>query len=233
MVIKGQRLPSRTMVNRLAHDLGFNKDERRYFESLIRVEQAKRRGDDIREAYREVEAINPRLQGEVSLSRFAFGYVSEWYFLVIRCLVDSKSFVEDPDWIVQRLRNKVTVAQAKMAIAVMLKGGLLRRGEGGRLELAAPYIKTSQDIPERSIKMHHAQMLARAQEALYEQPVTQREITSVVLNLDERNFEDAKRMIRKFRDQFHKRFEGKGSDGIYQLNLQFFSHSTRVGEAMK
>ena len=40
---------------------------------------------------------------------------------------------------------------------------------------------------------------------------------------------EAKQMIRSFRDQFHQAFESDGGDSVYQLNIQFFEH-TKGGE---
>ena len=70
-------------------------------------------------------------------------------------------------------------------------------------------------------------MIQRALEALEEQSLAEREITSLTLCIDPSRITEAKEYLVLLRESFRKRFEVPSSDGVFQLNLQFFEHTRR------
>ncbi len=154
-----------------------------------------------------------------------FSYITEWFFLVIKQLVETPSFKEDPTWIQKRLRNKVSISQIHSAIEAMLSLGILMRTESGKLCSSHKSVTTKSDISDIAVQIHHKQMLDRAKESIGEQAVLEREVDSKTFRMNPSRMGEAKIFLRKLRDEFLRNFEDKDSDRVYQFNFQLFEHT--------
>ena len=219
MILKGQRIPSQEFVDRLASHLKLNGSQKRYLQLLIRYERQKSKGKDTNTVIEEIRDLLPGAHYDLEIENHVFHYVADWYTLVIRQIQSLKDFQLSPNRIRNLLRNKVSTDQVSAAIESLKKLQLW----GPR---ASDNLISQQDIPSTAIKKHHEQMAQRGIEALYEQDVEDREFSALTLAFKQDNIDEAKQFIRSFRDQFNKRFSSKDADAIYQLNIQFFSHTT-------
>ncbi len=224
MVLKGQRLPSQDMIEAFSRDLKLSILEKRYFELLVRMERSKERGQALEAVVAELKQTAPQ-DAAATIGLDQFTYISAWYCLAIKQLVGTTSFREDLAWIRKRLRNKLTEAEVRDAIATMIKIGVLARGADGKLAVVGGPLVTASDLPSHALRSHHREMMERAREALVEQKVDQREFTGLTLKVDRRRIAEAKEEIRKFRDRFNERFGDGHADAVYQLNVQFFEHT--------
>lgn len=99
----------------------------------------------------------------------------------------------------------------------------------GRWEATHHRLTTTHDIPSRSIRSFHHQVLGKAAEALETQPVQDREFGSTMLAIKHSDITKAKEAIREFRKKFCAEFavEADGDD-VYCLATQFFSPATEA-----
>jgi uncharacterized protein (TIGR02147 family) len=230
MVIKGVRAPSEELVQRVVKDLKLSRREARYLEILGHLQRKeKRRGTDpasIEALMTELRLLSP---GHVQqIPGQTFSYIAQWHHFVIKRLVGTLGFTENYEKIRERLRRKVTQSEIKDAIATMLKLGFLERDADGQLRMADINIQTTFDVPSAALKAHHRQMMARATEALWEQPVDEREIIGTTLWFDRSRISEAKEDIRQFNREFREKFGGDPTSDVYQINVQFFAHTQRV-----
>ena len=226
MVLAGQRLPSRDLVHRLSRLLSFSDREHRYFELLVEIERLKRRKKNINGAVlEEIKRIRGHIPKRHIMREKTFSFIAEWYHLVIRQLVGTKHFRNDPLWIKKQLRNKVSPAEIRASIKNMLGLGLIKRDAQGKLLPQDVPITTESDLASLAVRLHHRQMMTRAAEALQEQPVLAREFDSKTFNMNPRRMADAKRALRKLRDEFIREFEDAGAVNVYQFCFQFFEHT--------
>lgn len=151
-----------------------------------------------------------------------FSAISEWYYIALKQLISTDSFVEDENWIHKRLRKKVSVGQIKKALKDLEDLEIIRRDETNRLRVIKPGLITSNDIPSSAIKKHHYGMMELAQEALMEQEVDQRQINSTTMRIRKDNLPEAKKFIFDFLKEFSSRFSELESEDVYQMNVQFF-----------
>ncbi|HAR43359.1 MAG TPA: hypothetical protein DCS07_12140 [Bdellovibrionales bacterium] len=228
MVIKGQRFPSQEMIRALARDLKLTEREERYGDLLVQLEKAHKRNRDPRPILEALQRLQPKANAP-SIDVQTFAYISSWYFLVIKQLVETPNFKESPAWIRRKLLNKVTEAEVRQAIQTMLNLGILKRDPDKRLRIQKAVV-SSTDIPSSAIRLHHQQMLERAKEALEQQEVLTREFGSLVFKMAPSRIHEAKERVRAFRDAFEQEFGASGSGEVYQFNFQIFSHTDR-GEA--
>lgn len=226
MVLRGERLPSKRMRSILAFKLALGPNDQRYLDLLVHLECQRRKGRPVREILAQLEEMNPQFARRAPLAADTLSYIAEWYHIVIKQLIDRSDFREDPAWICDRLRGKVSTAEVKAAIDTMLRLAIIIRDpETGRLYIEKQSLQSSQEIPSSALKLHHKQMLTRAIEAIAEQDVEGREITSLTLRFSPSRLREAKAMIRRFKDEFDQAFEDLQSNAVYQLNIQYFTHT--------
>jgi uncharacterized protein (TIGR02147 family) len=232
MVLKGQRLPSRDLIEALSKDLKLDTPRMRYFELLVQRERHAQEGEKLDHIHRDIQELNPKNLKRKVLDESRLTPISDWHNLVVRQLVDLPGFQEDEAWISKRLRGKVSPEAIKQGIALMLRNGYLVRTREGKLELPGEEaLITKQDVPSTDIRRHHAGMMQRAVEALVEQDVSAREFGTCTIRVDAKRLAEAKKAIREFQASFNARFSADESARVFQLNLQFFEHTNGNDEA--
>jgi uncharacterized protein (TIGR02147 family) len=226
MVFKGRRLPSADMIERLGRVLKLNRSELRYFNLLVKLERGRIRGRDTRGIIEDLEELNPTARDRYQVEEGTFSFIADWYHVVLRQLIESPDFREDPAWISQKLRKKVSEAQIRQALHTLLNLKLVARDEAThRLARHQKSLVTTHDVPSGALKSHHTQMIQRALEAVTEQDVSERELSATALQFDATKLDEAKKAIRQFRDNFDKKFTSPEGSQVYQLNIQFFGHT--------
>ena len=155
-----------------------------------------------------------------------FRLISNWYHFPLLELIKTKDFNPDQDWIAKRLNIPVPVVA--QALERLEKLHLIRRTKRQILLTQGEMYKTSDDIQNRAIKKHHAQMLEKAITALEEQEVKEREYQSLNLNFNKKDLVEAKNEIRKFVKKFNKKFAKTQGEDVYQLNIQLFSLTKEI-----
>lgn len=234
MVLNGQRLPGSEMLERIAADLHLTTDEHRYLELLVLLEKNKRSGKSIQRISDELQRLNPNFARQISVDTTTFSYIAEWYHLVIEQLVGGDEFKEDPMWIRERLRRKASEHEIQMALATLTRLGFVVRDPiTNRLQRSAHGLKTTSGIPSEAIRLHHKQMLNRALESVDEQPLAERETTSLTLRFSKHRVAEAKEFLQSIKDLFNERFYDDSSEDIFQLNIQLFNHTTPIERTSK
>jgi uncharacterized protein (TIGR02147 family) len=225
MVLRGKRIPSDELCDALATSWKLNLRESEHLRLLVQLERRRQQG-------LETEGITTRLKrlsGKTQVRNFGsddFAPIREWYFVVIKQLVQTPGFTEDATWISKRLRRRITPAQAQRALNRLEELGHLERDpESGRLRSRDPHVETTHDIPSGAIREHHEQMLIAAQEALKNHPVQTRLFNSLTLNVAEARVPELRAALLDFVRKLNADFSTNDADGVHQINLQFFEHT--------
>lgn len=221
MVLTGERLPSEDMIERLTKDFKMTGREERYFKLLIELERKKTKNQDINEHLKLIQKMSTE-KNSYSIDLQQFSVISEWYYIALKQLISTDSFVEDENWIYKRLRKKVSVGQIKKALKDLEDLEIIKRDENSRLRVVKPGLITTNDIPSSAIKKHHYGMMELAQEALMEQEVDQRQMNSTTMRIKKENLPEAKKFIFDFLKEFSSRYSELDAEDVYQMNVQFF-----------
>src|SRR5262249_20256126 len=132
----------------------------------------------------ELKKLNPNGFNIPTIESCQFVYIAEWYHFVIKQMVSTKSFKDKPKWISNRLRGKVTEAEVRSALRIMLEFKILYKDSSGRLQVLKERITTSQGVPDEAIRQHHRGMIQRALESVDAKDFQNREITSITLRIN-------------------------------------------------
>lgn len=231
MVLKGQRLPSEEMIDKIARDFKMTSRESRYFKFLVEHEKKRNRGEDTLDVLERIKALTHE-RSAFSIDLKQFSTISEWYYMAIKQLIDTNHFVEDEEWIYRRLRKKVTPSQIRTAIQDLLDLDIISRDNNGQLFVVHHGLITSNDIPSSAIKRHHHGMLTQAMDAIFEQAVSERQVNSTTLKIKQEDIPEAKRTIYDFLKEFCERFGDDHKNGeVHQFNIQLFKLTQEVRDS--
>lgn len=226
MVANGKRLPSEAVLEKLFVIWKIGASERKFLRLQLKLEKKHQKGKEALSLMQEIKKLNPP-SGFYKLKLKQIESVRDWHVLVVRALANNPEFKADPQWIAERLRNKISPKQARIALSLLIDRGLLAQDEKtGQIIVCQDFIETTHEIPSEAIRQHHRGMLNRALEALNEQSVAERLFNSITLNFKPEDLEAAKKRIVEFNRAFHDEFGNNNSETVYQLNVQLFSHTT-------
>lgn len=227
MVIKGQRVASPNMVDALIEDLKLTKREGKHLKLLVELEKSQREGKDATNILKELARLSTQ-EKSFKISLHEFNAISDWHSIVIKQLIDTPDFIYDLEWIHRRLRRKVSISQIKTTIEALLDLELVKKTKDGGLVPLKKGFVTPNDIPSNAIKNHHEGMVIQGLKAIREQEPAQRQIVGNTLKVDEENLPEAKEAIFDFVKEFNERFSSGKSSNLYQLNIQFFTHTANI-----
>lgn len=219
----GSKTPSDEMLVKISDLFGFTIDEYVYAKLLIGLQHAK--NDSERTFYRAKLAETKRANPLPALNIEAFSTIAQWYCLVIFEMVALPSFRADPAWIAARLSHPVPEKIIEEALAQLVKLGMLKHDDSGRMVRAVDGIFTTHNIPSPAIALFHEQMLDLGKHALKAIPVNQRLFLSYTMPFDSQRIEEAQNLLVEFRARFAQLLEGGKADSIYHLALNFFPTS--------
>jgi len=147
-----------------------------------------------------------------------FKLISDWYHSAIVELTEIKKFKLTPQTAADRLG--ISTVEAHEAIQRLLRLGLLLETDGVLTRSKSHY--QIKDIPSDAIKAYHTQNLAKASEALREQPMEQREFFSTTAAINPAKIKKAKALIHKFSNEILDCLEEGSRESLYQFNIQLF-----------
>jgi len=150
-----------------------------------------------------------------------FSVISDWYHLPLLELVMTDGFKPELKWIAKRLGiSEITVEQAVRRLQSV---GLLKCTRG-KWEVTEKFPATTNGVPSSAIKKYHAQMLKKADQALYLQSVEEREFSSNCLAINPDDLPQMKEELKLFRRALEKKYKARsGKKQVYVMNTQLFS----------
>ena len=200
---------------------GFNEDEKNYFYGLVAFNTA--RTD--RQARRAFEALIS-LSGVKSqtLRSEQYSFYTKWYYSAVRALIAMRSLtVKDCGRIARMLTPAITAAQAREAVKLLLKLGLVRKGPDGILSITDTHITTGTKWKTLAVKAFQAEMLRLARESLDRHEKELRDISTVTIGIKRNRMDEIRARIAEFRKSLmHLAEEEHDPDDIFQFNISLF-----------
>jgi uncharacterized protein (TIGR02147 family) len=223
LVVGGKRNLTQTAARSFAKGFGLAKEESDYFCALVRYNQAKV-ADERAEAFAALGRFR-KFREVHELASAQSAYHSTWYLPAIRELAARADFRDDPKWIANQLVPRISTAEARRAVALLVELGLLIR-RGKRLERAAALVSTGEAPLGHHLVAYHRAMLTRASESMDFIARDEREISSVTLCVSRDMLARLKQRIVEFRHELLQMAELEGpAERVVQINFQLFPMS--------
>lgn len=220
-IMNGNRDPGDKITESLIGYFNFNTKDATYFRDLVRLSKIRK---DPRMSVLLMEKMSKEFPNSMDrlLDEKTFSTISNWFYLPLREMTRLNGFQEDPVWIAEQMHFKVGARDIRQALDTMIELGLLYRDAKKRLQIAEGRIQTTNDIASEAIKRNHEQSLENAKTVVRSVPLQEREFQSESLVFSTKNLDQAKQMIREFREKFSQTFEEEHGDSVYQIQLQFY-----------
>lgn len=168
--------------------------------------------------------INRNLQRYVLDDDHHHCIIIEWEYFACLELFHLSDFRVDIESVSNKL--KISTQRSEEVLKVLTDKRLILKSEDGSFQKNHAYIRTTEDIPSQSIKASHIRALEMAKEKLADIPVELRDYSSMTLAIDPEKLQEAKVMIREFRQKIISLMsEGKKRD-VYRFSIQVYPISS-------
>jgi uncharacterized protein (TIGR02147 family) len=212
-MLKGTRKIPKRYVPALASSLNLGVREYRYFEALVDLSRAKSETERMA-CLKKLRILNPK-QTWATREILDFSEIRDPLLIQILEITCLKSFVSDPQWIKQRLVQKVSVNTIRRSISVLKKLGLLVEGPRG-LKKVHDSVLSRIDVVDDAVQEYHRRAAHLGADLLPLQSVLSREFNSISLNVNLANLSAARQSIRDFIKQFMADFDADTGDETCQ-----------------
>lgn len=176
-------------------------------------------------SYKSDESVSNQ---SLQLTMDQFKVVSEWYHFALRALLKTEDANDSPQWLAKRLG--ISKTQAASALERLNRLGLIERDRQGRFVATSLSYFSPDGTPSGTIRKNHAQHLELALDSLEQDEVTIRDFTNLTFAIDPDKLTDARKLIRKFRQQMTKLMEPGPKKEVYSLCVQLFPLSENENE---
>src|SRR6476469_6302236 len=211
LVVDGKRRITDRTLYQFARGLGLTRDEEKYFRELVMYQEVS--DPDSKELHlRSLLKYQEKQRTPTALKADRIKYLLDWHHAVIRELVLSKDFKEDPAWIAKRLGNKITESQAKESLEFLVRLQFLVRNADGKLEQKEPLLTSSEEVPSHVIRSLHRTYLRKAINSIFAVPMDKRELSGLVVAVPNHRMKEVKEEIKEFRKKLNRKY-GLDKDG--------------------
>jgi len=220
LVGKGEKDLSGSAAVRLSKAMALDARETAYFEALVAWNNATDPDEKTLFLGRLHAVVPPRPQ--TILPRRKFALFKKWYLNPVWELVTFFPFDGNFDLLAAQLNPRITAAQAREAVELLLALDLIEP-RGGIFAQTETNLHTEDALFSGTVKKYQTATLALAGESLERHPREVRHISTLTLGLDGEMFSRLLDKIRDFRREIGDLAQAVPStDRVYQLNLQFF-----------
>lgn len=203
-VLSGKRKLTFNMAVRIADSLVLGPYEREQLYSFYLNNSAS-----------DEQAEQNKIEKELSID--CFNAMKEWYHYGITQLLYIESFREDPKWIAKML--SISELEAKLAVERLVRLKILDRDENGKLYRTATHLSTSTDIASSGIRHFQKQILEKSIASLEADDISERDITSITIAINEDRIPEAKAEIKKFRMKMSEFLATGEKTRVYNLGI--------------
>jgi uncharacterized protein (TIGR02147 family) len=227
LVVDGKRRITDRTLYQFARGLGLNRDEEKYFRELVMYQEVS--DPDSKELHlRSLLKYQEKQRTPTQLRADQIKFLLDWHHAVIRELVLNTDFREDAAWIAKRLGNKISEAQAKESLELLIRLQFLERNPEGKLEQKEPLLTSSDEVPSHVIRSLHRTYLRKAINSIFSVPMERRELSGLVLSIPGNRLKEIKEELKEFRKKLNRKYGlDKNGDEVYFVGLYLFPVTQR------
>lgn len=196
-----------------------------YFESLFQFNQADTKPDK-EHFFRRMASL--RRGKAKTLDAGQYGLFAKWYYLPVRELISLTGFQGEFKELAGALIPRISVAEAKEAVKVLERLGLVRR-IGGLYERLDTAITTGRKWKSSAIMHYQMEALDLAKASYRNMPPTERSHSTLTLTLSAKEFQSLREDISILRRKMLELAENAPDpDRVYQATFSIFAVSKVV-----
>lgn len=221
-VLRGKKVSPR-MVQKFIEVLELNRKEAKYFESMVKLDQAK--SDAVRkDAMEELLKINPHPQ--MLLNSDAYEYYAKWYHSALFAILDVMDVSDDLSSVAKRIFPKVTIGKLNESIALLSRLGLIRKNDDGFWKPTKDSISSGPYNNDELIREYQLQCFELSKEALLTPSKNPHVMNTLVFSLSKNAYKKLETELQAFKAKAHQIVaeDQEKADGVYHMNIHLFSN---------
>lgn len=222
LVMDGERSLTQKTVLKFIKGLNLNEWEALYFENLVFYNQST---DENEKAFYFKNMELARAQhSQVLLTKDQYEALTNWHPLAIKELGLLSDFQLNSRWIASKLDHKITPQQAKDALSLLERLGLIKIDTKNGKILGTHQTMNTPDVDTSGpVAKFHKVVLNLAIESIEQQSVEERCLNALTIAVRKKDLPSAFQKISKFTKEMNAHFtKGKPYDAVYQLAIQLF-----------
>lgn len=219
-ILKGSINLSMTMAGNFAEFLRLGKKEAEYFELLVRFNQAKTHAEK-RRCFERILRFKDLMIETVGHDQYK--YFDKWYYVAVREVLAYYPFKGNFAELGKKLKPSISAIEAQLAIDLLVKLGLVARGNDGAYRKTAAALSAEAVGKSVAITNQALDTMRLAGEAIDRFPKDRRNISGVAFSVSRQTFETMQNEVRNFRKKILDLAQADlCPDGVYQFNVQLF-----------
>ena len=223
---KKQHLPAHAL-QAAKEILALNGREAEYFDLLFSAAVSK---DKAKKEELMAKALSLRDVERHSLQAAELKLLENWWIPAVRAYLDLNGGIVNVKQIAKDICPPISEEQVTEAIEILKEVGLVKKLASGRLALTDAHLTVGGPEKAKAVRNFQRQVLSLASDSLENVPVTERDISTLTLSVDQSCFDDLVHMLREFRRLVQKRVdESKNPDRVMQLSMAFYPVARKGG----
>jgi uncharacterized protein (TIGR02147 family) len=190
-----------------------------YF-SLLRVVADAKNSNERYQAFSEIQKT--RQYRKLNPTEFeTYRYLTNWYYVAIREMVQYEDFSLDPKWIKDHLIHKVSLEEVKLAVDFLKKHNyIIEDSKTGEISLPQLKIECKKGVFQLALAEYHRKMLAITAESIDTVPREQRRLFSYTFAVPKNNFKAISDILDRAQKEIEELEKGQsGPDSVYHVTL--------------
>lgn len=226
-VLRGKKVSPR-MVAKFIEICNLDKKEAKYFETMVKVDQAKT--DAIRKAAME-ELLQMHPDPKCILNTDAYEYYNHWYNSALFAILDAMDVDDDLTPVQKRIFPKVTLGKLKESLDLLQRLGLARKNEEGFWKPTQESISSGPYNNAELIKQYQMQCFELSKQALMTPPKAPTIMSTLTFSISSNAYKELEEAVQEFKAKARRIIsqDKDKADGVYQLNLHMFSNLENNG----
>ncbi|MCQ2125434.1 MAG: TIGR02147 family protein [Fibrobacter sp.] len=226
-VLRGKKVSPR-MVAKFIELCNLEKKEAKYFEVMVKVDQAKT--DAIRKAAME-ELLQMHPNPQNILNTDAYEYYNHWYNSALFAILDAMDVGDDLTPVQKRIFPKVTLGKLKESLDLLQRLGLARKNEEGFWKPTQESISSGPYNNAELIKQYQMQCFELSKQALMTPPKAPTIMSTLTFSISSNAYKELEEAVQEFKAKARQIIsqDKDKADGVYQLNLHMFSNLENNG----
>ena len=207
------------LVLRLAAAFELKRRETEYLSALVSYSSAKTHSE---KKYHFEQLMSLKRSRIKNLDLSQYEYFSKWYYVAIRECLDFFLFKDDYAALAKKLKPRITTAQAKKAVALLEKLGLIKKNPDGYYTKAEAVVSVD-EWKSLAINDFQLSMIDKARDAIENTPPAERSVSGLTLSISEGSIKKLKEKIKRFREEVLDMVQKDDDiDRVFQVNITAF-----------
>ncbi len=153
----------------------------------------------------------------------AHQYLSRWYYVAIRELVNLPEFSVEPAWIQERLRGRISQKEITEGLDFLIKFGFILKDTSGRYNVVEKQLSCHEGVYKISLGEFHRQMLDIAKISIDDVSRDERLLLGHTVALSKEQYENVQAILREAINKIETvDSKSKNESEVYQIEIAAF-----------